>query len=55
MIELIVATAYIVIGIGYSKTFMNLIKEDDVFPFTMALFGWPLFLTIAAFWNFKND
>lgn len=55
MIELIVACSYIVIGIGYSKTFMNLIKENDVFPFVMAVVGWPLFLTIAAFWNFKNE
>ena len=55
MIELILVCAYIVIGIGYAKTFMSLIKENDVFPFVMAIAGWPLFLVFAAFWNFRND
>ncbi len=53
MIEGLIFLAYIVIGIGYAKTFSKLIDDDDFTPFIFAMLLWPVFLVIASFWNFK--
>lgn len=57
MIELALVSAYIIIGIGYGKTFVALNKEesDTVSCFCFSAFLWPIFLLIASFWNFKNE
>lgn len=55
MTELVLAVAYVIIGIGYGKTFVALNKEESeaVSCFCFSAFLWPLFLLFASFWNFK--
>lgn len=46
---------YTIIGVGYSKTLNRLMKDSDFAISLMMVALWPIFLVIAAFWNFKND
>lgn len=51
------AAIYTVVGIGYAKTLNRLMKDTDA-DFVLGVFMvvlWPLFLIVAAFWNFDND
>ncbi|ARW57502.1 hypothetical protein FDI23_gp079 [Serratia phage CHI14] len=55
MVEGVCLAAYIIMGIGYTKTLTSLIKENDFGMCVLSLVFWPLWLVVASFWNFKDD
>lgn len=54
-IYIIATMVYLILGIGYAKTLTSLIEDYDIDTKAFAVFLWPLFLIVAAFWNFDND
>lgn len=48
----VIACAYMILGIGFNKLFYAYDKDSSIW--VLATFLWPIGLVISAFWNYEK-